>query len=136
MKLDANDPSQNPVGYWWYKKGTFFYNDDKGGVSRLDNLGEEKYDGETDDHEDLDGCEYTIVNTADYDIDGTTWEDKYESQAEHSYHCAYPDPEHDEKLKEEWKENETELTYDEWLKNHRDDYIGQVAKDLYKQTLW
>ena len=43
---------KGPVGLWWYDgKGTIYYNDDKGGTSRLDNLVENKYDGEDDAHE-------------------------------------------------------------------------------------
>lgn len=64
---------KGPVGLWWYdEKGTIYYNDDKGGTSRLDNLVENKYDGEDDAHEKCaDLC--MLVNTADYNIDGKDW---------------------------------------------------------------
>jgi hypothetical protein len=36
---------------------------------------------------------------------------------------------------EEWREDESELTYEEWLNDCKEDYIAQTAKDMWKQTL-
>ncbi len=36
---------------------------------------------------------------------------------------------------EEWREDESELTYEEWLNDRKEEYIAQTAKDMWKRTL-
>ena len=66
LEYCLKDDKKGPVGLWWYdEKGTIYYNDDKGGTSRLDNLVEENYDGEDDVYENFIGP-VALVDTADY----------------------------------------------------------------------
>ena len=36
---------------------------------------------------------------------------------------------------EEWREDESEVTYEEWLNDRKEEYIAQTAKDMWKRTL-